>query len=626
MKYPYLNSIPEQKDFIDLFAGMNHNQSLQENEFYDMKNMTGDLYPAISTRPARSIYSHNSIQIETSVTVDDHIISVGKTGQVYRFFIDGTWNEVTTLPLQELNAGEKRQIIAMGTYVVIFPDKICFDTSKLLATDNISPTDIRPLDFKKDFVCSPDHKLYIRNCREDGNEYQKYTSSATEPENPANTDVWYDTKNHALKQYAADEKRWISVSTSYIRIECDADETTKPFSEIREYDTVHIDIPGTNTSGIVGDFIVWKKGTIIDDTNGDKNYILIAGFSENREITSGTVSFKRTSPDFQFVTACNNRLWGCRYAEKDGKMINEIYACKQGDPFNWNSYMGISGDSYAATIGFPGDFTAATTYRGKPIFFKEERIYTVYGDKPSNYQISETIAPGVEKGSHNSVCMIDGSLYYKSKTAICRFSGDVPIPISDKLGKIRMTEASAGSLDGKYYICMKDSDGKYSLFVCDTEKGIWHKEDYIHILNFYSWKGELYGIAKSEGKNIIIGINGKNAKNPYSGLFSEKTEKSFDWFCETGDIGMTTPDMKSVTKLQIRYTAEPGTDMTVYAKYDSEDDWSVYYKIPAATRKRTAEIPLLNRRCDHLRLKIAGNGSFRIDSIAKTVHPGSEVT
>ena len=78
-----------------------------------------------------------------------------------------------------------------------------------------------------------------------------------------------------------------------------------------------------------------------------------------------TVQLERRVPDLDFVTECDNRVWGCSSRE------NVIYACKLGDPTNWFSYRGIAADSYAVTVGSDGAFTGAATCMGYALFFKE---------------------------------------------------------------------------------------------------------------------------------------------------------------------------------------------------------------------------------------------------------------
>lgn len=632
MKYPYLNDIPSSRDYIDSFSGLNKNHAVAENEFVDMKNMTGSLFPAVSTRPKRQTmpFIRETGNPET-VAASDTFISVINNANDYYLFINGIRED---MKLRKLKEGEIRQIVTMGAYVIVFPDKICYNTADK-TFQPLEHTETFELSRTEDGSIDTQKTIRIRNCMEDGtifgeNGQGKYTSGKEEPANPATGDIWLDmsASPYVLKKYST-IYGWMAVANTYLQIAKKRVDHT-PVLQFNRYDTVRISGLDLGQPELNGDFTVWNTGTIASEGGSTLDYIVIAGLTESdKMITQGTPTFSRVVPDMQFVTECGNRLWGCFYGKKDGKIVNEIYACKQGDPFNWHSYMGISGDSYAATVGYPGDFTGAAAYQNHPVFFKESRIYIVYGDRPANYQIEETVCRGVEKGSHQSICVIDDSLYYKSPSDICRFAGGTQVSISEKLGKELFRDAVAGSCDGKYYCSMKKGSGSV-LYVYDTRKNFWHKEDDIRILCFASYGAYLYAVAETGFQQTDLIAFDPEAPVPDGYMIPHQTkpipETAFDWFLETGDIGMNTPDMKAVTKLQIRYTAETGTVISIYAKYDSEGEWSMIYSLPAASRKQTAVVPLLNRRCDHLRLKIAGVGACKIHSISKTIHEGSEVT
>ena len=53
MRYPTLIDIGNQKNFIDVFGGYNHNLRITDGEFYDMENLSSDGYPMLSVRPPR---------------------------------------------------------------------------------------------------------------------------------------------------------------------------------------------------------------------------------------------------------------------------------------------------------------------------------------------------------------------------------------------------------------------------------------------------------------------------------------------------------------------------------------------------------------------------------------------
>ena len=76
----------------------------------------------------------------------------------------------------------------------------------------------------------------------------------------------------------------------------------------------------------------------------------------------------------------------------------------------------------------------------------------------------------------------------------------MPTEIGSQLGEERYAEAVAGAHRNKYYLCMKDSEGKKNLFVYDTAKGLWHKEDDEDIAHFCTSRDEMYYIADGKIK------------------------------------------------------------------------------------------------------------------------------
>ena len=58
-----------------------------------------------------------------------------------------------------------------------------------------------------------------------------------------------------------------------------------------------------------------------------------------------------------------------------------------GDPKNWNCFLGLDNDSYAATVGTQNEFTGIAAWSGYLFFFKEDGFHKLYGTKPSNYEM-----------------------------------------------------------------------------------------------------------------------------------------------------------------------------------------------------------------------------------------------
>ena len=156
---------------------------------------------------------------------------------------------------------------------------------------------------------------------------------------------------------------------------------------------------------------------------------------------------------------------------------------------------------------------------------------------------------------------------------------------------------------------MKDAAGVASLLVYDTAKGMWHKEDDLSPSAFCSCRGELYAIA---GEKIITML-GSGSADP----------ESVEWMAQTGEIGISTPDMKYISRLTVRLLLDVGSEVRLLAQYDFSDAWEELCVLQG-TSLRSYSVPIRPKRCDHMKLRIAGVGNVKIYSITKTIEQGSE--
>ena len=88
---------------------------------------------------------------------------------------------------------------------------------------------------------------------------------------------------------------------------------------------------------------------------------------------------------------------------------------------------------------------------------------------------------------------------------------------------------------------------------------------------------------------------------------------------------ISTPDMKYISRITVRMFMEIGAKADFYAKYDMSDEW-VHICTMRGTDLRSFSIPIRPRRCDHMKLRIVGEGIAKIYSITKTIEQGSEIS
>lgn len=584
MKYPMLSEQATERKMVDSFRGYNHNLRIGYGEFYDMENMTSASYPVLSPRGKRGVYA-SPASAQGLIAKDSLCYIDGRYFCMNEYRID--------MGLSTAEEDLPKNLISMGAYVIILPDKKYINTKDVTDFGNI----------EAEYSSAEGQTVSFELCRIDGSAYQNAVVSSSEPADPQNMDIWIDTSSepNTLKQYSASSGIWVSIATTYIKISA-----TGIGRAFEKYD-------GVSISGVENENLKDLNASIVIQEKGD-DYIVVTGImSAGASVTqTAPITVKREMPLMDFVTESGNRLWGCRYGvASNGEVVNEIYASKLGDFRNWNCFMGLSTDSYAASCGTDGQFTGAITHLGYPIFFKETCLHKVYGTQPSNFQIQTTACRGVQRGCERSLAIVNEILYYKARSAVCAYDGSLPSEMSTALGEEIYSDAVAGAHGNKYYISMMDQSGKFHLFVYDTAKGMWHKEDNTKVRAFCSCRGEMYFIDEADGKiKTVFG----------SGIQEEGTIK---WMAETGTLGTDSPDKKYVSRVTFRMALEVGTRVIIEAQYDSSGAWEQLATMTGMSLRSFA-IPVRPKRCDHLKLRISGEGPAKIYSYVKTVEQGSD--
>ena len=218
MLLPKLNNIATTRDLVDLFKGYNHNLRIGDNEFYDMKNLTSSYYPVLAPRGKRGVYEY------PEGSGDDHNPN-GLISKDALCYVDGTKLFINNKEIIGLElSNSPKQLISMGAYIIIMPDKKYVNTKDL--------TDFGRIEAEFEVT-----QAKYEMCKLDGNTYTDVPKSSTAPENPTNMQLWIDTSTtpHILKQYSEAQSIWNQIATTYIKI-------SAPFiaKSFKQYDGVKI--------------------------------------------------------------------------------------------------------------------------------------------------------------------------------------------------------------------------------------------------------------------------------------------------------------------------------------------------------------------------------------------------
>ena len=564
--YPVLRRKTTRRRSLNGFRGYDHRLRAAEGTFYETENLSTAFSPLLSTRERRGVYA----QLDAAQ---------GLAEKDAPAWVDGGtlyYNGVAT-GLTGLSEGEK-QLVSMGAYLCVFPDKLYFNT----ADDSDFGSMEASWSYTGSVLCAP--------CTAQGEELENVTAAASEPPAPGDGDYWLDTGECVLSCWSAAMEQWITVESAYTKLSFTSEGQLPALFSL--YDGVRIS--GLPVPSLNGSKILYGIG----GSENESDFIVLQGEPvEGGTFSSVTLSLRRCVPAMDFVCQCRNRLWGCRYGNDGEGNLNELYACALGDFKNWEQFMGLSTDSWRAGVGSDGVWTGAVNYLGTPIFFKENCLHRVGVSAEGAHQVEETVCRGVEKGSSKSLIVVDETLFYKSRADVCVYQGGFPESISAPFGEKRYHAAVAGAADRKYYLSMLDENGTPQLFVYDLRHGLWCREDSLRAEAFASVDNELLCLSD----NTIWALGGR----------AGTLEKSFRWSAETGLLGLENGEGKYIARVLARMILERGAQAEVFAEYESSGVWETLGRVvggPAGS----VEIPLRVRRCDHLRLKLAGEGGMKL--------------
>ena len=354
-----------------------------------------------------------------------------------------------------------------------------------------------------------------------------------------------------------------------------------------------------------------------------------AGYHEQPE-SPAVITVSRAVPDMDYICVNENRMWGCKG--------DTIYASKLGDPLNWNVFDGLSTDSWTAETGTQGNFTGCCSYQGYPTFFKENAVFKVMGDEPSNFALRKVNIQGVKNGSAYSIVEIRSHLYYLSRVGVMQWNGgDYPQIISGALGGEpgQIMNANAGTDGLRYYLSLvmrvyndntESYISEYLLLTYDTRYGTWHEltMDYP------------YGAARftGDGVNNWMYLPPSPATSPDTGKictlhdFPTSKDTTTEWRVTFADstraykTALTgSESKKGVLRLLIR--CRLAKTMKVWISYDGGDfEEAGEFGGEDGMEKTSRVVPLILRRCDYWQLRLTGVGDAVIYSIAVEKYGG----
>lgn len=575
------------------FKGLNRRTTVAEGEMSDMLNLSSDDYPVLTQRKPRG-------RLALPGGVVRPLQLMPRYDRIAMIALDSNsdvhfyYNGV--LASQVTGLSESTRMVAINNRMCFFPEKTCIDITK----DGLQPNTYRSLDAS--VTLAVDTEVIISN------EDARITLFS----------------GHGLKYDDA-----INISGTLKYNPAGGTATTMPIT----VSCIVEDVVNNNT-------IVLPRETFIEMTGEGATSVKLASESK----------IERHVPDLDHVVEWNNRLWGASNAD------NMIYACKLGDPTNWQYYQGTSMDAYYAEQGTDGAWTGIALYSNHLIFFKENSMCRVYGTAPSNFQVANSEIFGVEQGSRQSVITINDTVFYKSKIGIMAYSGGTPYCISDGLN-VEFRDVVAGTEKRKYYASIHTADAGYELMVFDTERGLWHKEDSTRFRSCATIGDSLYFIAYADdliacseqvicSKWLLCG-NGTTTGDVYivNPATPYEDADNMKWRAVFGPFDEYIEEHKIYSKLALRIKSGYGADNDITEENDvaietddgnnlildrtvkvyislNEGPWELVetYDPP---RTKGDFIPIIPRRCDRYSIKLEGEGNCEIKTLTRRVRQGT---
>ena len=344
-----------------------------------------------------------------------------------------------------------------------------------------------------------------------------------------------------------------------------------------------------------------NKTSVIREISADGKTLRFYENTFTSATEAGAVALSRRVPDLDYICANENRVWGCKG--------DTIWCCKLGDPYNWNVFDGLNTDAWSVETGTAGKFTACCAYLGYPCFFKEDRIFKVYGSKPSNFQAMGAPTLGVIPGADKTLAVAGETLFYLSRAGVTSYAGGIPAPAGAALGETRFTGGAAGSDGLKYYLSTLDVDGNCSLLVYDTQRGLWHREDDLKVLGT-AYRDGLYALTADSLLLLGRPASIPAGSTPEAAVRSSVTFGDFDWNSFSG---------KYPTRLWLR--AESDAALTVEIAYDGGGWERVCEWTPGGTGSGYFPVPI--RRCDRYRLRLSAPGPWKLRALETEYYDGS---
>jgi len=183
MYFPKLKAAAQQRAGVEQFGGLDRRPGSGAGSLEHMENLWSSGYPALETRPLR--------RTVTQLTKPN-----GMTEKDGLFWVDGTALYVNGAKTGLVLTDSRKQLVSMGAYLLIFPDKKYINTQDL--TDFGSMENVRTTTGEVTFTL----------CDGTGESLGSYAAGTEAPQEPRTGDLWLDTERSESVMRRYDGSTW----------------------------------------------------------------------------------------------------------------------------------------------------------------------------------------------------------------------------------------------------------------------------------------------------------------------------------------------------------------------------------------------------------------------------------
>ena len=295
----------------------------------------------------------------------------------------------------------------------------------------------------------------------------------------------------------------------------------------------------------------------------------------------------------------------CALSFKNRVMVafnKTVQICYEGNPFNWDTFYveGSEQGSYlpneAACQEIPlttgGRFTACCYYKDRPLLFKNNEMYALYGSW-TPYSLVKIADVGCV--SMKSISMVSNNLYFLSTQGVMVYSGGLPNLISDNIVGENLFLGGINTCSDFRFYYIND-------YVFDSYTNCWGKTE-SELKPLISSANTAYFLSRRDPSSSVL-----------AGSFVLVDDNSptinsllpIDWWFITKKFHEYEPQNKLYTGINLRVLAKQSVSIKVEVSCDGGDFMMVANQNLEKDRSEVINVKLAP--CEAIQIKVSGSG------------------